>query len=301
MILSHYTTRAGLEGTLRSLELWATNFLQLKDTSEYFYAWSNLNREAMRLVMAALPEGLKKPEFDLEATVTAANDALRNFGKQADPYGLLYVFSFAEGRDDDEHARGILTLWRLYSKPNGYCLQFRDDDVKQVLFVETQIYNYESLQMARVRYGVDTKAEDFKQLAWQLSQYYLRDIITNTGDSRISLQVERWIAESAFFRRLLEFCASHKDPLYKDERELRIFAHPSPRAESRAFTGLARRKPIAVSATGKQYIALGADIRPGFTPFRIMASNTASTDLSGLVDDYEWPPEIVHIDLPDSA
>jgi hypothetical protein len=53
-----------------------------------------------------------------------------------------------------------------------------------------------------------------------------------------------------------------------------------------------------VSAPEKQYIALGADIRPGFTP---MASNTASTDLSGLVDDYEWPPEIARIDLPDSA
>jgi hypothetical protein len=130
MVLSHYTTRSGLEGMLQSRELWATNFLQLDDPSEYFYAYTVLNKEAMRLTMSQVPDDLKKPGFDLEATVAAASEQLREFGKKSDPYGQPYLFSFAEGKDEDENARGILTLWKLYSKLDGYCLQFHDNDTR---------------------------------------------------------------------------------------------------------------------------------------------------------------------------
>jgi hypothetical protein len=301
MILSHYTTWAGLEGMLRSPALWATNFLQLDDTSEYFYAWSVVNREAMRLVMDHLPDDRKKANFDLEETVKIATEKLREFGKKSDPYGQLFVFSFARGQDDDEDRRGILTLWKLYAKIDGYCIQYNDSDIRRVLDVESAFWHYESVNLVPVRYGVDIADVEFKKLSWQLSQYYLRDIIQLTGDHRIELNVDHWMAESAYFRLLLEFCASHKDPLYKDERELRIFACPSARAQSRVFTGIAHVKPIFRSPTGKQYIALGADVRPGFTPFRIMGANKASSDFSELLDDYEFIPEYCQIDLPVST
>ncbi len=301
MVLSHYTTGAGLEGMLRSRAFWATNFLQLDDTSEYFYAWSVVNKEAMRLTMHKLPNDRKKADFDLDATVKAATKELREFGKKSDPYGQLYVFSFAQGLDDDENTRGVLTLWRLYAKIDGYCVQYSDSDIRRVLSVESAVWNYEFLNLIGVRYGVDAGSAEFKNLSWQLSQYYLRDILQITGDNRIELNVDRWMAESVFFRHLLEFCASHKDPMYKDERELRIFAYPSPRAETRVFTGVARVKPILVSPAGKQYIALGADVRPGFAPFRIMGANKARSDFGDLFKDYEFIPNYCQIDLPISG
>ena len=141
MVLSHYTTGAGLEGMLRSRAFWATNFLQLDDTSEYFYAWSVVNKEAMRLTMHKLPNDRKKADFDLDATVKAATKELREFGKKSDPYGQLYVFSFAQGLDDDENTRGVLTLWRLYAKIDGYCVQYSDSDIRRVLSVESAVWN----------------------------------------------------------------------------------------------------------------------------------------------------------------
>lgn len=298
MILSHYTRRTALEGMLRSRAFWATNFLQLDDPSEYFYAWTLLNKEAMRLAMEKVPADLKKPDFDLDAAAKAASEQLRAFGKTADPYGQLYVFSFAGAKDEDENARGILTLWKLYAKMDGYCLQYNEDDVSRVLSAEHTWWSYESINLVRVRYGVDTNGDDFRKLSWQLSEYYLRDIYRATKDHRIEVNVERWIAEAYFLRRLLEFCASHKDPLYKDERELRIFAYPSPRADSRVFTGIARVKQVLQSPAGKKYIALGAEVRPGFTPFRIMGANNASPDFGDLFKDYSFIPEYCPVALP---
>lgn len=300
-VLTHYTTRAGLEGMLRSRQLWATNFLQLDDPSEYFYAWSIVNKAAMRLTMAQVPDDIKKPDFDLDKTAAMATDELRNFGRTSDPYGQLYVFSFAQGKGEDENTRGILTLWKLYAKIDGYCLQYNEADIHRVLSMEATMWSYELLNMVRVRYGVDTNSQEFKKLSWQLSQYYLRDIFQAHGDDRISIEAESWMAESAFFRRLLEFCASHKDPMYKDERELRIFVYPSSRASSRPFTGIARVKPILTSPAGKRYVALGDDIRPSFTPFRIMGANKASDDFGDLLKDYSWPPDFNRVELPISS
>src|SRR5437868_5640509 len=46
-LLSHYTTRAGLEGIARSKTLWATNFMDVNDKTELVYGLSGLTKRAL--------------------------------------------------------------------------------------------------------------------------------------------------------------------------------------------------------------------------------------------------------------
>src|ERR1051326_1881528 len=64
--LSHYTSLTGLEGIAKTGTLWATNFTELNDTSEYFYAWEILQRDAIDYIMARIPSDLKRPDADLD-------------------------------------------------------------------------------------------------------------------------------------------------------------------------------------------------------------------------------------------
>jgi hypothetical protein len=60
MILSHYTDRNGLEGIAQSKAFWATNFLNVNDTTEYFFAWKRIIRHALGEMLSQLPDDLKR-------------------------------------------------------------------------------------------------------------------------------------------------------------------------------------------------------------------------------------------------
>ena len=64
--LSHYTSRAGLEGIAETHSLWGTNFLDVNDSSEFLYAWQFLMQEAAQEALKQIPDDQKRPDYDLE-------------------------------------------------------------------------------------------------------------------------------------------------------------------------------------------------------------------------------------------
>jgi hypothetical protein len=76
-LLSHYTSRDGLEGIAESKTLRATSFLQLNDTSEYFYAWEILQKEALRLAINRMPRGSISATVDIDARAAASTAQFR--------------------------------------------------------------------------------------------------------------------------------------------------------------------------------------------------------------------------------
>ena len=142
MVLSHYTDRGGLEGIAQSKAFWATNFLSVNDTTEYFFAWKKIMRHALDAMLSKLPDSLKRPDFDLEAHTTASIEQFRTLVKPMEGYGHLYVTSFAQGQTPDHEERGILTLWHRYTNLEGYCLQFEEGDVRRVLELEASKVSY---------------------------------------------------------------------------------------------------------------------------------------------------------------
>ena len=61
MLLSHYTSRAGLEGIARSKTLWVTRFSELNDKREMEYGFVELMTRALRATMQEV-SALLKPE-----------------------------------------------------------------------------------------------------------------------------------------------------------------------------------------------------------------------------------------------
>src|SRR5438270_3339883 len=101
MILSHYTDRTGLEGIAQSKAFWATNFLNVNDTSEYFFAWKKLLRHAIAATLSTIPDDLKLPNVDLDAHTATSIEQFRGVVNPTEGYGHLYMTSFGRGKTPD--------------------------------------------------------------------------------------------------------------------------------------------------------------------------------------------------------
>lgn len=76
-LLSHYTTRAGLEGIAQTKAFWATNFLRLNDNSEFFYGWQHIIHSAYKMVMSQIPDAKKQTGCDIESISKSGNTGHR--------------------------------------------------------------------------------------------------------------------------------------------------------------------------------------------------------------------------------
>jgi len=297
-LLSHYTTRVGLEGIAETRTFWATNFLSLNDTSEFFYGWHQLMKTALEMAMALIPDEKKQTGYDIETLSENATSQFKESFHATDGYGHLYVTSFARGKTEDHNERGIRTLWEQYNGHKGYCLQFEQEDVRRMLELDSQTSNYEGLGMAEVKYGIDRDEQDFRNLCFQLSQQFLFQVIRARADIRVELQRERIWPDSVLHRKIMEYCATHKDPCYEDERELRIFAYPSASAEARVFTGIATKKQVRTCPNGKKYIALGENWRPGIVPRRVIIGTKADHNIDSSLAKYSPKPKMAFANMP---
>lgn len=301
-LLSHYTSRAGLEGIARTGTLWATDFMNVKGTSEYFFAWNAVQRRAMEYALARVPPDLVRAGVSLETIAAEATEALRAHLTSAAPdgYGRLYMTSFARGKTEDHDRRGILTLWRHYTKHEGYCLQFEKSDIDSMLRGELTKGNYVAAGLAEMKYGVDEDAWDFNRLVAQVGEQFLQQIARAYRDQRIKPDYDRHWAPSTLARKLMDYCGTRKDPCFEDEREMRIYAYPADGAEVRGFTGIASRKEICTAPSGMKYIALGEFWRPAISPKRIIVGSKADRDISAVLAQFNRMPEINYANMPDA-
>lgn len=296
--LSHYTNRSGLEGIAETHSLWGTNFLDVNDSSEFLYAWSLLLQDALRDVLNHIPDDQKRPDCNLDAETEHIASMLRGSIKGGEGYGHLYMTSFAQAATDDQEHRGILTLWDRYTRHQGYCLQFDRDDLKRMMSLDSQRSNYGALGLKRVCYGIDPDAYDYRELRSQLAQRLIVQMLRTRPDLRVEPKWQGMWAESYLERQILDFCATHKDPCFEDEREIRLFGYPVAQAESRVFFGMAYRKPIRTTANGKRYVVFGESWKPGIWPRRIIIGAKADPNIDAPAAKFPNRPEVVHAELP---
>lgn len=297
-LLSHYTNRAGFEGIAKSKAFWATNFMDLNDSSEFFYGWNFINRAAASMVMELIPSEKLRVGFQVEDFCKDSTTHIKQLFQSMNGYSNLYVVSFARGKNEDHNARGIRTLWELYNGHKGYCLQFDQKDLKRILELESSRASYEWVGMADVKYGIDQSENSFQDLCSQLSQHYLLQIVRAIPDIQVEPKIDRMWASSYFNRKLLEFCATHKDPCFEDEREMRIYAYPSSKTEARVFTGIAFKKTIRTTPNGKKYIIVGEGWTPGISPKRVIIGTKADLNISSILGNYNPHPQVALSNMP---
>lgn len=298
-MLSHYTSRDGLEGILKTEILWATNFLDLNDKSEFFYAWNALARHAVAYFFSKLPDDLKPEESRTEGILATINSGVRSLlVSEQTTAGHLYVTSFARASNEDQQRRGILTLWDRYTRFEGYCLQFSRSSIVHALQLEAVKGNYVSVDLVDVVYGVDQASWEFKAIGDQLGELWLLQAARETGDSRIRPDYENSWALSYLLRQIMAFCARHKDPCFEDEREIRMFLYPAEKAECRVFTGVAGVKNVQRSPSGKRILAIGEFWKPGILPDRIIIGPKADENIRELLIKFNIPPVVSKSSLP---
>jgi hypothetical protein len=206
--------------------------------------------------------------------------------------------SFIRHETDDDEERGSLTHWRHFAgNGTGYCLQYDPADIERMIQMEGWKSTYGLLDLAPVTYGVDETTWEFRQLVQQLGELQLLAILKQTRDPRIPVNHGVHWAPSAVARKLMRFCATHKDPIFRDEREVRILAFPEDQTVVRPFTGLAVAKTIEPIGD-RRIIALGSNWTPGISPKRIIVGPRAERDIADSVTRFEHRPEIVISRIP---
>lgn len=296
-LLHHYTCLNGLEGIANSQTLWATRFLDLNDSSEFIYAWKKIYCSAIETLRKIIPLDIQNLECDIDALGVSVASALKERCNLAGGYGQPYITSFARATSEDEDKRGILTLWDRYTKFEGYCLQFDQNEIRQLIDADKKISNYEWIDFSKVRYGIEANDPKFQELTFQVSQNMLIELLRVRNDIRVEPCDGRWPI-NRLARELVDYCAIHKDECWKDEREFRVYAYPSAKAEGRIFTGLAMSKEIYSSPKNKNYIVLGESIRPGISPKRIIIGPKAERNIEAILKNFQRLPEVVLANLP---
>ena len=202
-LLSHYTDRAGLEGIAKSQAFRATNFMDLDDTSEFFYAWKHLQSDALETAIGSIPKDLRRQGPDIDRAINDAAMQLKGSLRNTAGYSQLYVTSFACGTTPDHDRREMLTLWRIYTQSRGYCLQFDYAHVRRMLDLEIQSSSFEVAGLAAVTYGVNNDERTHRELAFQIAQQILLQVLRTRLDIRVDLPTERMWAESTLARRVM--------------------------------------------------------------------------------------------------
>jgi hypothetical protein len=298
LLLSHYTNRAGLEGIAQSGSLWATNFLSLNDETEYFYAWKEIQSEALNYALERIPFDLLAIRPQVDEFAQQSITQLRTQLASTDGYGHLYVTSFAAAKSPHQEADGILTLWHRYTQLEGYCLQFEYSDLEHMLSLEEMRGSYSLLRLSPVTYGIDKNTLSFRELATQLGEQLLVMAKRHTEDDRIELKYQDHWAPSHLAAKLMYFCGTYKDPAFEDEREVRILAYPNDKAVAHMFTGIAGKKRILERPDGKKHLALWDNWKPGIEPKRIIIGPKADRDIETILAKFRRAPEVYASAIP---
>lgn len=300
-LLSHYTSRAGLEGIAKSKCIRATLFSQLNDKREIEYGYVEFFRrgflgmfDEFDKVMPRLP-GAKIPIEEAEKGFKEVFWKQFEGEKASEP---LYVASFAQGKTRDHDDRGILTLWDRYTHLEGYCLQFQEKDVRSIIELEATRRHYAFLALDNVHYGMDEGTSEYRELAFQMKQLLLLEVLKGMPQLPIKPAFDQMWAFDAFAARMLRYIAKHKDPFFEDERETRIIGVPAKFAKAQFLTGIASVKEAKQYPDGRSFIGIGEDWRPGLEPCRIIIGPRANKDISDVLPLFDNPPQVIVAEFP---
>ncbi len=302
MLLSHYTSRKGLEGIARDKSIWATKFSELNDKREVEYGHIEITKRSIAATFAKLDTVFKrlnpgKPIDYAEAERRLLAHFRETFvgPKASEP---LYFTSFAIAKTEDQEKRGILTLWDRYTQLRGYCLQYDSGEVNRALDREVAKYDYPLLGLDEVQYGIDEQSEEYREIMWQMSELLLDELRAAMPLLPFKPDYAKRWNFNVFAARMMHYVARHKDPFFEDEREARIIAIPAKYDPSaRTDKGLVR-KPVQKMDNGRSYIAIAEALPPGLEPRRIIAGPRASGNLGDVLKLFDRQPEVLLAEFP---
>jgi hypothetical protein len=294
-MLAHYTRRAGLEGIARTGTLWAFNFLDLKDTSEFTYAMQAIFEASLDYLWPRIFPEFRDGRENLGKESIA--EKLRERVSSGDGYGHLFVACFENASERISQNDGSLTHWQIYAGLDGYCLLFTERYLQDIISSERDSFNYDLIQLAPVKYGIDESDPLFISLVEQFAKQLVLEVLRARSRQIADVDLSDCWVRSRLEAELMRYCATHKHPAFRDEREVRIVAYPRPMSEGR-FLRPALRREIHLGPDNRKHIAIREGIWPGISPQKIILGPTADESIGNHCRLFHRPPEVVRSSIP---
>jgi hypothetical protein len=221
-LIWHYTTASGLQGILKSQQLWATNILFLNDEEEFT---GFFNKRLATLLQEAVAEGVKeirKKENGQQIIDSLGGEAgirsvLITAFRNATLKHRAFVTSFCSP-PETETSDGLLSQWRGYGPDGGYAIVFDSRKINELLKRESGIFLYAFLHWGDVDYHDEkatTRASHPETIEWEET--------IRAGVTKIVATRELGGAES-LFAPMMSLSTRHKHAGFREEREIRIAA-----------------------------------------------------------------------------
>jgi hypothetical protein len=273
MILSHYTTSEAAEKILSSELIWATEYNSTNDPTEFLYAMHELTIESLKIVRFFDREKqFKLDDIELNSELLRGEimKRLDLLSDQSDGYNSVYISSFSIDSVENSD-RGILSMWRAYAR-DGYCINFHQRMISNLIFDEKHNFSYNLFEMRPVNYGIDKFSSDFKNIARQQAYRIMVSLSREGYKFDLRSFANKICSENIFLRDIAIFCATHKHPDWKDEREFRIIAMPSNLSKRTIISLETKNKTIYKRGFKKRYIKLFEDKKIEFRTFNVLLS-----------------------------
>lgn len=231
-VLYHYTTYNGLIGILKSNSLWATHYKYLNDYSEIDLFRDKLVELSQPHIVCAfesLANGDPKIRSAIEQAggvrMVAEHDARAFVDAQYHATGQeIYIASFCGPHSDAEvNDNGLLSQWRGYGAGGGFALVFDTKKVEELLEIEHQTHQYDSVHIADVVYNDDEE---------NLKREFDADLKILADDLKLAFdpdtrRLRRGEDLLQGYRSFVLCVTRYKHLGFKEEREIRIVALPT--------------------------------------------------------------------------
>ena len=212
--LWHYTDAAGMEGILRSSQVFLTDFRHLNDPTELTYGEDLIVQLADELLQQATPKGLVRPVLQEFLHV------YRGEGGRFTERAEVFVGSFC--CDDGDR----LSQWRAYGDHGrGYAIGFRS--------LPRFMANSGTADFAGALYRLEYRPEEFKRAAGEVLMRTAQRIDELMHQHLPTFnQHQEWVdrvwrmSRDYLLMAVATLCQRTKDPGFDEESEWRLLLSP---------------------------------------------------------------------------
>jgi hypothetical protein len=257
----HYTSGPGLEGIIKSQQLWATHIMYLNDSEEYIgFFDKRLPALLERPVREAVTEVSGRPGAKKRIKSAGGVDAMikglkEDMRKSMRSVSLRlnepYITAFCGSKVHQAHNDGLLSQWRGYGSGGGYAIGFRTKELEGMVQAEVEAFAYQLAGFGDVDYGgapPHTEAAEWE--AW--IEKAVRELLL-TNDHKATAEMGERVGALA---------CRYKHHGFSEEAEVRIYmvpVHEDVYALGSKAGKLQPRKPTlfrSLNGTPVPYIAL---------------------------------------------
>lgn len=242
----HYTTAVGLEGILRTRQLWATHMSYLNDAEEHTGFFVRRlpklldlpSREAVAELMNT-KEGREAinsievggPERAVEQFRRELADVAR---KTTIELNEPYLVSFCSGNAHGTRTDGLLSQWRGYGTDGGYAIVFDSSRLEEIIGREVLAFEYQFGNFADVDYDFPEAADKPahpERDEWEAKiQIAFKKFILSRGAEHVNLHTE-----------ISALSSRYKHYGFAEEQEVRIVLVPAHEEVHKAAMEIAKR------------------------------------------------------------